>query len=166
RHESRDLRLATAEPCELRAPDHRRPDPLDVPDVDAAREGDGLEQDRLRLRIAAAGADAALDGEGEDRGAERRLPITERLLGQPIGLVPAYLLEADLRELCPGVTCERVEIVLLVERDRPLEVGHRELVLPDLLETSAEVPERPADLEVVAVRGRERRGSLELGDSF
>src|SRR5947207_2490293 len=92
--------------------------------------------------------------------------MPEGLLGQPIGLVPASLLKADLCELRPGVTLESVEIVLLVERYGPLEVGHRELVLPDLLEASPEVPECTTDLEVVPFRTRELHGPLERLDAF
>src|SRR5262245_1256243 len=92
--------------------------------------------------------------------------MPEGLLGEAIGLVPASLLEPHLGELRPGVAFESVEIVLLVERNGALEVGHRELVVPDLLEASPEVPEGATGLEVVALRTRDPRGALEELDAF
>ena len=57
-------------------------------------------------------------------------------------------------------------IALLAERDRALEVCRRLLVVPDLAERGAEVPERATDLVVVPVRLGQARRALERLDAF
>jgi len=66
--------------------------------------------------------------------------VPEGFAGQAIRFLPASLRKAGVRQLRLRVGCHAVEIVLLAERDRPLEIYSRFLVLPDLAQRRAQVP--------------------------
>ena len=105
RHERRDLVRPAREPGRLRTPRGDRPDPRQVAGV--ARERPGLVEERRRLGIAAADADAAADAERDDRDPEREVAVPERRAREPVRLVPASLLEADFRQVGRRVSSGR-----------------------------------------------------------
>jgi hypothetical protein len=92
--------------------------------------------------------------------------MTERLVCQPVRLVPASLSESHLRELRPRVIAGVVDVALVTERDRALEIRRRLLVAPDLPEREAEIRERPTHLEIVTTRLCELRRTLKRDDTI